>query len=437
MKDNEEGGFDFDDGDGGGGGGGNSPQGAEGGEGSVGSNGVRAGGKRILCNKLIANVMKGNTYCTSERILIDTVHSVFNETEILEARKIIYEIFPVADSKGLDMGAKERRHHLKGHCEDVVAKVLEACKIEHNVIFCLPWDATFHEFISEDEKVAREVIKQGDREIDTKFADLEKKIDDKNKATIEAVKLMCDRVINSTAKSTTGAHPPSPLSVPAPELGPYARIVSGGSRAPANPGLLSGRQGETAARFHGNRNSGNRENIRDRSRSASKRPRLEDQPPGTQDPAHDDGAPPVTPGWNQAGGRKGHRAQKFVVGSGVRDSAGAARRMKTARSDVFIYAVDPDTTVEDIIEDLAFSQVEVSAPNVVKKTRVGYTGLDCYRISVKREDLEKALKPDTWPAGVRVREWVHYPARRPGQDGGQGQHGVGRDAQAQNGQHNG
>ena len=33
--------------------------------------------------------------------------------------------------------------------------------------------------------------------------------------------------------------------------------------------------------------------------------------------------------------------------------------------------------------------------------------------------MDKSLKPETWPLGVRVRQWVHYPARRP-IPGGQG-----------------
>ena len=32
--------------------------------------------------------------------------------------------------------------------------------------------------------------------------------------------------------------------------------------------------------------------------------------------------------------------------------------------------------------------------------------------------MDKSLQPDMWPMGVRVRQWVHYPARR--QQGGQG-----------------
>jgi hypothetical protein len=122
-------------------------------------------GKRLLCNKLIANVMKGNTYCTSEALMIEGVATVFTENEILVARRMIYDFFPPVDDKGLDMGAKERRHTVKLHAEDVVNKVIDVSKTEHDVIF-LPWIETFHDFVSGEERLAREVIKQKDNEIE-------------------------------------------------------------------------------------------------------------------------------------------------------------------------------------------------------------------------------------------------------------------------------
>ena len=40
--------------------------------------------------------------------------------------------------------------------------------------------------------------------------------------------------------------------------------------------------------------------------------------------------------------------------------------------------------------------------------------LKSYKISVKAEDLQKALDPAIWPLRVRVREFVHYSNRRGG-----------------------
>ena len=361
---------------------------------------------KILCNKLIANIMKGNTYCTSDVVMIETVTTVFSEQEILEARRLIFDFFPPEDDKGLDMGAKERRHTTKLHAEDVVNKVIEVSKKTNDVILCMPWNETFHEFISGEEKLANEVIKQKEGEIDERFAALEKQIDLKNKATIEAVKVMCDNLQkfgvgsqqgvglnarrNSLARGGGGA---GGLVQPAPALGQYASVVSGKAGFPAAP------------------------TGRERSDSTAKRRRLDD----ASDTPEQLGDAPATPGW-EVKGRRGHRAQKAVVGNGGGSGHATGRKMKTARADIFIYAVDISTTVDDIVEDLASSNIEVHANHVVKKTRAGVEArFDCYRISVKQEDLDKSLKPETWPLGVRVRPWVHYPASRPshGREGDQ------------------
>ena len=87
--------------------------------------------------------------------------------------------------------------------------------------------------------------------------------------------------------------------------------------------------------------------------------------------------------------------------------------MKTAPCDIFIYGVHKSTEVADIIEDLAASEIEVKQEDIVKKTRENAT-VDCYKITVKAEDLEKALRPETWPLRVKAREWIYYPSKRQG-----------------------
>ena len=58
-------------------------------------------------------------------VSVETVTTIFCESEILEARRMLFDFFPVDDSKGLDMEAKERRHTMKLYAEDVIAKVIE------------------------------------------------------------------------------------------------------------------------------------------------------------------------------------------------------------------------------------------------------------------------------------------------------------------------
>ena len=109
--------------------------------------------------------------------------------------------------------------------------------------------------------------------------------------------------------------------------------------------------------------------------------------------------------------------------------------MKVAPVDIFVYGAHKETTAEDIVEELRFSDIVISKEDIVEKTREN-SNVKSFKISVKAEYLEKALKPETWPMRVKVREWVYYPKKREQQsDGGRmGQRGVGGGASAAVGQ---
>ena len=93
--------------------------------------------------------------------------------------------------------------------------------------------------------------------------------------------------------------------------------------------------------------------------------------------------------------------------------------MKAAPVSIFVWGVDPDISIDDIREDLAASDINVSQDDIEKKTRTseiqheGRRPLDCYKITLKAEDLDAAMAPDVWPARVRVRQWINYPSKRP------------------------
>ena len=101
--------------------------------------------------------------------------------------------------------------------------------------------------------------------------------------------------------------------------------------------------------------------------------------------------------------------------------------MKSPPADIFIWGVHPSTTPEDIVEDLAYSDIKIQVSDIEKKTRQDGerpSGLDSYKISIKAEDLTKALSADVWPLRIRVREWVHYSNRRSSREGGGGKFGA-------------
>ena len=101
--------------------------------------------------------------------------------------------------------------------------------------------------------------------------------------------------------------------------------------------------------------------------------------------------------------RSQQKQKKFVVGT----SNQVGRKMRSPPADIFVYGVHPDTSPEDIVQDLAFSDIIISTQDItVKSKEEAY--LKSYKISVKAEDLQKALDPSVWPLRVKVREFIHY-----------------------------
>ena len=79
--------------------------------------------------------------------------------------------------------------------------------------------------------------------------------------------------------------------------------------------------------------------------------------------------------------------------------------MKSPPVDIFVYGVPKDT-----IKDLADSEIQISDSDIVLMSK-GTPAVVSYKISVKAEDLEKALNPTVWPLRVKVREFIHYRSR--------------------------
>ena len=108
------------------------------------------------------------------------------------------------------------------------------------------------------------------------------------------------------------------------------------------------------------------------------------------------------------------RQKQYVVGT----SNQAGRKMRSPPADIFVYGVHPDTELEDIVQDLACSNIIIETKDIFKKSREE-AFLQSYKISVKAEDLQKALDPSVWPMRVKVREFIHY-SRKPGTGNNQG-----------------
>jgi len=152
--------------------------------------------KKVICNELLSNVLRGIMYCsqyiTSDTAMVDSLEQVFSPDAVHEARRILYKnfynLFPddPNDPNGGHMGAKEKEIKKRWHIQDIIEKMHVIAKIDHDIEFCVPWDYKYI-IVTDEEKRFREIIKEKDLEIDTKFAALEKVIEIQNRATIMAV----------------------------------------------------------------------------------------------------------------------------------------------------------------------------------------------------------------------------------------------------------
>ena len=137
-------------------------------------------------------------------------------------------------------------------------------------------------------------------------------------------------------------------------------------------------------------------------------------------------------------------SKKCVVGTS-NNSVLTSRKMRSPPADIFVWGIHPDTTIPDIVADLAESGIIVQEKDVQKKSRAE-ANLVSYKISVKAEDLQMALDPSVWPLRVKVRDFIHYARKNPRQtrdqagqhgqqDGGQGHQGRQGHVQGRNAQH--
>ena len=85
--------------------------------------------------------------------------------------------------------------------------------------------------------------------------------------------------------------------------------------------------------------------------------------------------------------------------------------MRVPPADIFVWGLHPETTVNDIVNDLAASDIHIDAKDVEKKSKEN-APRNSYRVSIPAPDLQKALDPGIWPMRVKVREYIYYPKKK-------------------------
>jgi len=146
--------------------------------------------KKNVNNELLGNVLRGLLYSIKEEEVVDTIDQIFNDDDVYEARKVLvknfYHLFDGEEPNGRYMGPKEREIKKNENINEIVDKMQQIARMDHDVEFCIPWNYSYI-VVSDEEKRFREMVRQKDMEIDMKFNTLEKVIDKKNKEMIVAV----------------------------------------------------------------------------------------------------------------------------------------------------------------------------------------------------------------------------------------------------------
>jgi len=146
--------------------------------------------KKNVNNELLGNVLRGLLYSVKEEEIVDSLDQFFNDDDVYEARKILvknyFHLFEDEEPNGRYMGPKEREIKKKESMDEIVDKMQQIARMDHDVEFCIPWNYSYI-VVSDEEKRFREMVRQKDLEIDMKFNTLEKVIETKNREMISAV----------------------------------------------------------------------------------------------------------------------------------------------------------------------------------------------------------------------------------------------------------
>ena len=92
-------------------------------------------------------------------------------------------------------GPKEREIKKDENIMDILEKMNDITRMDHDVEFCVPWNYSY-KVVSDEERRFNEMVRQKDVEIDNKFQSLEKVIEVKNREMISAVKSIIEQIGN-------------------------------------------------------------------------------------------------------------------------------------------------------------------------------------------------------------------------------------------------
>ena len=367
------------------------------------------GGGPIIIDGLLCCILRALSRNASPSELTGVVEREVSEAEVkCSWVKLFTHFSDVMDPTRKKCIINIDRESTRGRISDIISqlgKIDRADDVSHLLV--MPWNYVIRGFESDSEVRSRIWEEEKTKDYDIRLDSLEKKMDKKHSELLSAIQNMLgeSRKSQVTFTGQGGGHPSAPLSyagVAAPQ------VQSSGEYTPLGRGIHPVHPQIKVTQGH-QRNGGQvsigRGALSGRSRSPSIKRRR-----------NEDGSPSDTSVTAQS-------SRKAVVGTS--NSIITGRKMRSPPADIFVWGVHPDTTLDDIVNDLAASGIKIATTDILKKSK-DEAYLCSYKISIPADDLKKALNPEIWPLRVKVREFIHYkrnPQRKQQQQQYHGPHG--------------
>ena len=336
---------------------------------------------KLVVDGLLCCIAKALSRDANHAELTAIVDRECNELEVKSSWVKLFEFYHDAYDAGQKKFIKDiNRQTSKNRIVNQLGKADKQSDFEFLV---MPWNYSVIDMKTDSEKLSDIIVQEKVADHEARFEAFEKKMDKKHSDLCSTLKNLMQEFIAGQVRPTTNAS--------------FASVVGGqhGIGTQLVPGAGSG-------------------TLQHHSRVLQQQTR--GRSPSVKRPRADDGNDVVSSAKEVP-----NKPQKTKAVVGTSDKAG--RKMKSPPADIFVWGVHPDTSIDDIVNDLAESNIVIKATDVEKKSKEE-AYLCSYRISVPAGDLQKALDPAIWPLRVKVREFVHYakrnPRPRPGSGGEQG-----------------
>ena len=365
-------------------------------------------GAKVINNGLLCSILQCMSSAPNAEDLIARIERDVEKPEILEARKKLFSYFrDVICNERKKPVLEVERNTTKRYIQDIVNQLLKVDRETEIKMFCMPYDYDRQKFESEGERFKNVIEKEVANEFDLKIEALEHRMNEKHRelhnSIVESVNRAMQAKTSYASAAAYGGTKPKELGSDGPPVvtvmgPPPAPLVGGHARAEVPGVAQEGGGGHRTEIRQQNFSSLGQGNSRFRGRSPSVKRGRGDSPVSTAD--RSSSRPP--------------KQMKCVVGTS-NNAVQTSRKMRSPPADIFVWGVHPETTLQDIIADLADSGVIVEEKDIEKKSKPE-AFLCSYKISVKAEQLAIALDPNVWPLRVKVREYIYYSKKNPRQD---------------------